>query len=331
MSEKEKNLALMWELYETMTRIREFETRAADCFSKGLLAGNIHLCLGQEAVAAGACRALEKEDYITSTHRGHGHCIAKGGETKKMMAELFGKATGYCKGKGGSMHIADAEELRCLGANGIVGGGLSIAAGSALASQICGDECVTLCFFGDGASNQGSFHESLNMAAAWKLPVVYLCENNRYGVSTPIESITSVEQIAVRARAYHIPGETVDGMDALAVYGAVKKAAARARAGEGPSLVECMTYRYQGHYCGDSAPYRPKQYLEEGMARDAVEHMARVLLENGAERAELDAVNGRVRRELDEAVQFAADSPYPDIAEVLTEVYADDNERSVAR
>ena len=229
-------------MYKMMLRIRAFETRAAECFTKGMLAGNIHLCIGQEAVPTGACYALEKDDYMTSTHRGHGHCIAKGADMDKMLAELFGKKTGYCKGKGGSMHIADVEGLHSLGANGIVGAGIPIAAGSALASKIKGDKHVTLCFFGDSASNQGTFHEAVNMAAAWKLPVVFLCENNNYGVSVNIHTVTNTDTIAVRAKAYDIPGETVDGNDPTVVYEAVKKAVDYARAGNGPSIVECMTW-----------------------------------------------------------------------------------------
>ena len=204
---------MLMSMYQTMLRIRAFETKAAECFTKGMLAGNIHLCIGQEAVATGACMALEADDYMTSTHRGHGHCIAKGASLDKMLAELFGKEAGYCKGKGGSMHIADVAGLHSLGANGIVGAGIPIAAGSALASKIYGDKHVTLCFFGDSASNQGTFHEAVNMAAAWKLPVVFLCENNNYGVSVNIHSVTNTDTIAVRAKAYDIPGKTVDGND----------------------------------------------------------------------------------------------------------------------
>ena len=226
---------MLLDIYGTMLRIRRFEEKAAECFTKGMLAGNIHLSIGQEAVAAGACAALDAADYITSTHRGHGHCLAKGGDPRLMMAELFGKGSGYCKGKGGSMHIAELENLHILGANGIVGAGIPIATGSALASKIRKDRCVTLCFFGDSASNQGTFHESVNMAAAWKLPVVYLCENNGYGVSTAIGRVTNTDCISVRAKAYNIPGVTVDGTDPIAVYEAVKEAAGRARGGEGPT------------------------------------------------------------------------------------------------
>ena len=272
MAKYEKDFLL--KLYGGMVRVRRFEEKAADCFTKGMLAGNIHLCIGQEASVVGSNAALRPTDYITSTHRGHGHLLGKGADSKKMMAELFGKSTGYCRGKGGSMHAADVG-LGILGANGIVGAGIPIATGSAMASKIMGTDEVTLCFFGDGASNQGTFHESINMAAAWHLPVVYLCENNHYGVSTEIHRVTNTDTIAVRAKAYDIPGVTVDGCDVLAVYEAVKKAVAHARAGKGPYLVENIVYRWQGHYCGDPAAYRPKEYLEEAHEHDPIANSAR--------------------------------------------------------
>lgn len=315
-----------------MLRIRAFETRAAECFTKGMLAGNIHLCIGQEAVAAGACYALKKEDYIATTHRGHGHTIAKGGQLDRMLAELFGKKTGYCNGKGGSMHIADVEGLHHLGANGIVGAGIPIAAGAALASKVWGDKHVTLCFFGDSASNQGTFHEAINMAAAWKLPVVFLCENNNYGVSTNIHSVTNTDTIAVRAKGYDIPGNTVDGNDPAVVYEAVKEAVDFARAGNGPSIVECMTYRHQGHYCGDPANYRPAEYMEHAHEDDAIPNMkARLLDEKVATEVELEAVEEEVKAEMEAAYEFAVNSEYPDPSEATTDVYSSDNERSVVR
>ena len=317
-------------IFETMLRIRKFESKAADSFAKGLCAGNIHVSLGQEASAAGAAAALEPRDRITSTHRGHGHCLAKGARSDKAMAELFGKATGYCGGKGGSMHIADVS-LGILGANGIVGAGLPIATGAALASKIRGSGEVALCFFGDGASNNGTFHESLNMAAAWNLPVIFLCENNRYAVSVPIHTVTNTETIAVRAKAYDIPGVTVDGNDPLAVYEAVKEAVDRARAGKGPSLVECATYRHTGHYCGDPAQYRPAAYLEEAMQNDCVPRFIAYLLKNGFSQQEIDALDAAMEEEIEAAFAFAQESPYPDVAMATTDVYASDNERSVAR
>ena len=234
-------------LYRDMVRIRAFEEHAAECFTKGMLAGNIHLSIGQEAAEAGAFAAIEPRDYFTSTHRGHGHAIARGADPKRAMAELFGKAAGYCKGKGGSMHIADMEKMNHLGANGIVGAGQPISAGSALASKIMGDDSVTVGCFGDGSTNEGSFHESLNMAAAWKLPLVWFIENNCYGVSTEIHRVTNTPDLASRAAAYGVPYAVVDGTDAIAVYEAMKVALDHARSGKGPYVVEAKVYRYQGH------------------------------------------------------------------------------------
>ncbi|HIT88780.1 MAG TPA: thiamine pyrophosphate-dependent dehydrogenase E1 component subunit alpha [Candidatus Coprocola pullicola] len=332
MSKKKYAKEMLMDMYKMMLRIRAFETRAAECFTKGMLAGNIHLCIGQEAVPTGACFALEKEDYMTSTHRGHGHCIAKGADLDKMLAELFGKKTGYCKGKGGSMHIADVAGLHSLGANGIVGAGIPIAAGSALASKIKGDKHVTLCFFGDSASNQGTFHEAVNMAAAWKLPVVFLCENNGYGVSVNIHSVTNTDTIAVRAKAYDIPGKTVDGNDPITVYEAVKEAVDYARAGNGPSIVECMTFRHQGHYCGDPANYRPKEYMQQAHQKDALINMRKRLSEEKiATEEEIVAIEKAVEEELEAAYEFANQSAYPDPSEAITDVYSSDNERSVVR
>lgn len=322
---------MLLDIYSTMLRIRRFEEKAAECFTKGMLAGNIHLSIGQEAVPAGACAALDAIDYITSTHRGHGHCLAKGGDSKLMMAELFGKKSGYCRGKGGSMHIAELENLHILGANGIVGAGIPIATGSALASKIRKDQSVTLCFFGDSASNQGTFHESINMAAAWKLPVVYLCENNGYGVSTAISRVTNTDNISVRAVAYDIPGVTVDGTDPVAVYEAVKEAVDRARASEGPSIVECKTFRYQGHYCGDPAVYRPKEYMEEALENDALKKMRARLESMNIDAETLDRIELEANEEMLRAVEFADGDDYPDTSEVLTDMYSTDNERSVIR
>ncbi len=332
MSKKKYSKEMLLDMYQMMLRIRGFESKAAECFTKGMLAGNIHLCIGQEAVPTGACMALEPEDYMASTHRGHGHCIAKGADTDKMLAELFGKKTGYCKGKGGSMHIADVAGLHSLGANGIVGAGIPIATGSAFASKIWGDKHVTLCFFGDSASNQGTFHEAINMAAAWKLPVVYLCENNSYGVSTDIHGVTNTDTIAVRAKAYDIPGETVDGNDPVTVYEAVKKAVDYAREGNGPSIVECLTFRHQGHYCGDPAVYRPAEYMEHAHEKDAIPNFRKKLLEQGtATEEELVAIEKAVDEEIEAAYKFANESDYPDPSEATTDVYSSDNERSVVR
>jgi len=323
--------SFLLKLYGDMVRVRDFEEKAADCFTKGMLAGNIHLCIGQEASVVGANAALQPTDFITSTHRGHGHLLGKGANSEKMMAELFGKATGYCHGKGGSMHAADVE-LGILGANGIVGGGIAIATGSGLASKILGTDEVTLCFFGDGASNQGSFHESINMAAAWKLPVVYLLENNHYGVSTEIHRVTNTETLAIRAKAYDIPSVTVDGCNVLEVYEAVKKAVEYARSGKGPSLVESLVYRWQGHYCGDPAVYRPKEYLEEGHKHDPIRNFRTELLaEKIAGESELQKLEQEKADEIEAAHEFAVSSPYPDVSEAFTDVFCEENERSVER
>src|ERR1700687_4268260 len=243
---------LLLDMYRSMTRIRLFETQVRDLATANEIPGFVHVSIGEEASATGVCAALRKTDRITSTHRGHGHLIAKGGRLDKMMAEIFGKRTGYCKGKGGSMHIVDYS-LGILGANGIVGGGLPIATGSALGAVIAGKDDVTVGFFGDGASNEGTFHESLNLAAVWRLPVVFVCENNGFGEFTPMETVTSVKDIAVRAQAYAIPGHIVDGNDVFEVYHYASEALARARAGEGPTLLECKTYRWEGHVVGEEA------------------------------------------------------------------------------
>lgn len=317
-------------MYEDMVRIRLFEMRLTDYFTKGMLAGNIHTSIGQEAAAVGACFALEKRDFIAATHRGHGQCIAKGAKTDKMMAELFGKATGYCQGKGGSMHVADVE-MGILGANGIVGAGIPIAAGSALTSKIKGKDEVSLAFFGDAASNHGTFHETMNMAAAWKLPMVFLCENNQYGVSVSIESVTNTDTIAVRAKAYDIPGVTIDGNDVLAVYEATKAAVDYAREGNGPSLVECKTFRMRGHYEGDPAVYRDKEITEDWKRRDPILKFKSFLLDSGVAEAEISKIEDNMTEEIENACNYALESPYPNPDQVLLDVYKQDNERSVIR
>lgn len=324
-----KKIALYF--YREMNKIRFFELSAAELFKQGLLSGNIHTYAGQEAVAVGACQALKPTDYIASTHRGHGHCLAKGGNPGSMMAEIFGKATGYCKGKGGSMHIA-AVNLGILGANGIVGAGISLAAGSALASKTMGTDEVSLAFFGDAASNQGSFHEAVNMAAVWKLPCIFLCENNKYGVSVSINRVCSVENISDRAKAYNIPGVIVDGNSVFAVYEAVKAAADQARKGGGPTLIECETYRHRGHYEGDPQAYKSSEEMEKWKLRDPILLLkTEILQHNIATPAELDAVAAEVKAEIEAAVEFAKQSPYPSIDQATTDVYATDNERSVAK
>ena len=315
--------------YRTMCRVREFEEHAAECFTKGMLAGNIHLSIGQEAAAAGAFAAIEPQDYFTSTHRGHGHAIARGMDPNMAMAELFGKKTGYCQGKGGSMHITDMSKANHLGANGIVGAGQGISAGSALASKIKGDNSVTVGCFGDGSTNEGTFHENLNMAATWKLPLVWFIENNCYGVSTEIHRVTNTPDLATRAAAYGVDYAVVDGTDVLAVYEAMKKAMKHARSGKGP--YEAKVYRYQGHYCGDPAVYRPAEYMEKALANDPIEKLGKKLLAAGATEEELQKIKDEAKAEMDAAVKFADESPYPDLAEVTTDVYAMDNERCVER
>ena len=330
MDKKEYSKEMFLGIYEKMLRIRKFELRLTEYFTKGMLYGNIHTSIGQEAVAVGVCEALEQTDFMTSTHRGHGHSLAKGAKSDIMMAELFGKKTGYCKGKGGSMHVTDVS-LGILGSNGIVGAGIPIATGSGLTSKIRGTKEVTVAFFGDAASNQGTFHESINMAAAWKLPVIYLCENNNYGVSVNIHNVTNNANIAERAKAYNIPGVTVDGNDPLAVYEVVKQAVKNAREGKGPSLIECMTWRMRGHYEGDPAAYRPKEVNEEWAKKDPIDNFRVFLLKNDIDEKEIIAVEEGIEKEIEAAVQFALDSPLPDPSEVTTDVYASDNERSVAR
>jgi pyruvate dehydrogenase E1 component alpha subunit len=310
------------DMYRIMLRIRTFEERAAKEFAAGRIGGFVHLYSGEEAVATGACSTLRPDDYITSTHRGHGHVIAKGGKTDRMMAELFGKKTGYCKGKGGSMHIADVDS-GVLGANGIVGAGIPIAGGAALAAQMKETDQVTLCFFSDGASNTTRFHEGVNLASIWNLPIVYVIENNGYAQTTPVSYSCRVANIADRAAAYGIPGVTVDGNDVLAVYEAVAKAVARARKGEGPTIVECKTYRYRGHFEGDPSEYKPKKEVEEWRRKDPIPRFRKklvdtgVLTEKGADRIEQE-----INEEIEQAVKFAEESPLPEPEQTLEDVFA---------
>jgi len=312
----------MIQMYTTMYRIRQFESKLQEFFAAGKIPGFVHLYLGEEAVAAGACAALRKEDYITSTHRGHGHLIAKGGDLKLMMAEIYGKRTGYCKGKGGSMHIADVD-LGILGANGIVGGGGPIAAGAGMAIQYRGEDRVAVCFFGDGASNQGTTQEALNLASAWELPVVFVNENNGYGISCPISKSMAITDIADRAAGYDMPGVIVDGNDVTAVHEAISAAVERARKGEGPSLIECKTYRWRGHFEGDACVYREKDELDEWVKKDPVPRFAKKLVDEGIlTKKELDKLHAAVDTELQEAIAFAEESPLPEPADMFEDVYA---------
>ena len=282
----------------------------------------MHLYLGQEAVAVGACAALNDDDFITSTHRGHGHIIAKGGDVKLMMAELYGKATGYNRGKGGSMHIADPR-LGILGANGIVGAGLPIATGAGLSAKLRKSCQVAVCFFGDGASNQGTFHEAINIAAAFDLPVVYVCENNLYAVGTKQSNVRKVEDIADRAVGYAIPGLAVDGNDVIAVYEACKEAVDRARAGMGPTLVECKTYRWRTHFEGEPDTYRPPEEVEFWLKREPIAPYRQLLIDQGVlTGAEADAIESNVLEELSQAVEFARTSPLPEPESALEDLWA---------
>lgn len=306
-----------------MYLIRKFEEGAEECYTRGLIHGTMHLSIGQEASAVASCMPLLPDDQITSTHRGHGHCVAKGAEVSRMFAEFFGKETGYCKGRGGSMHIADVEKGN-LGANGIVAGGIPIAVGAALTSKRLKTGKVILCFFGDGASNEGAFHEALNMASVWRLPVVFVCENNKYGMSTSTERSTSVPNIAQRAVGYSIPGKTVDGNDFSAVCEAVGTAVAHARAGDGPSLVENMTYRWRGHSKSDRNRYRSKEEISDWMKKDPIKRFAKVLRDHkilsAGDVLELEA---DVDREIAEAIEFAKSSPDPVVSEVTRDVYTE--------
>ncbi len=308
-------------MYEKMMQIRTFEDLAGKNFAAGLIPGFVHLYAGEEAVAVGICSQLSDTDFITSTHRGHGHCIAKGVDIPGMVAELMGKSTGICKGKGGSMHIADVEK-GMLGANGIVGGGIPLACGAALTAKTLGTGGVAVCFFGDGAANQGTFHEGLNLAAIWNLPVVFVCENNGYAESTPVRYHCSASDIANRAGAYEIPGVVVDGLDVFAVFEAASEAIARARRGDGPTLLETKTYRFYGHFQGDQVTYRTAEELDSYKQRDPIVALRTALIDRGIASADdLDAIDGRVTADLDAAWVAAKAAPFPEPEEALTDVY----------
>lgn len=311
--------------YETMYKMRRFEEEVFEFYKKGMMPGLAHLYLGEEAIATGVCAALNENDYIGSTHRGHGHLVGRGAQLDKMMAEILGKEGGYSKGKGGSMHIM-ALDKGILGANGIVGGEIPIATGAAYTAQYNGTDQVAISFFGESATNEGVFHESLNMAAAWKLPIVYVIENNLYGISVDIRDVTNTENLADRALAYGMPGIVVDGMDVTAVYEVALEAVKRARAGDGPTLIECKTYRWQGHHVGDPAVYRERRNVDEKgewMARCPVGALRSALLaQKKATEKELVQLENAIEEEVQAAVTFAQDSPYPDPAEAYTDIFA---------
>jgi len=305
-----------------MHLVRRFEEAAEQSYIRGLIHGTMHLSIGQEASAVGAVAALRPDDYILSTHRGHGHCIAKGADPRFMFAEFFGKDTGYCRGRGGSMHIADVAGGN-LGANGIVGGGLPIAVGVGLSAKMRRSGQVCMVFFGDGASNEGAFHEALNLASIWKLPVVFVCENNKYGMSMSTARSMPVANVADRAAAYAMPGVIVDGNDLLAVVEAADEACARARRGEGPSLLECKTYRLRGHSKSDRNLYRTKEEIEAWRARDPIARLRDALVEAGRlDAVEAEAIEASAAAEIEAAVEFARTSPDPDPAQLERDVYA---------
>lgn len=312
----------LYDLLHQMLLIRAFEESAEQLYLQGMIHGTMHLSIGQEGSAVGACAALRPTDYILSTHRGHGHCIAKGARADQMMAEFFGKETGYCRGRGGSMHMADVDTGN-LGANGIVAGGVPMAAGVGLSIQMQRQDRVVLVFFGDGATNEGAFHESLNFASIWNLPVIYFCENNQYAMSMAITRASKIEKLSDRAAAYGIPGVTVDGNDLLAVYRATAEAVERARSGGGPMLIEARTYRWKGHSKSDKQRYRTKEEVKEWQERDPIARLAQKMIEASIlTEDDLAKLQARVEQEIAEAIEFAAASPEPDPATILEGVYA---------
>ena len=311
-------------IYTAMMKIRRVEERLMEIFATGVIPGFIHVSIGQEAVAVGACSTLNKEDYIANTHRGHGQAIAKGIDLKGFMAEIYGKRNGVCKGRSGSMHIAD-KAIGILGSNGIVGGGIPLAMGNAFASQYLNDGRVTVCFFGDGASNEGTFHESLNLASLWNLPIIFCCENNEWAQFTPIKKYLKVEKISERAAAYGMPGISVDGDDVLAVYDAAKKAVGWARKGKGPTLLECKTHRWFGHFAGDKQKYRSPEEIETVRKYDPIQRFQKRLVEvNILDEKSIDGIEQGIRGEIDEAVKFAEKSPSPEPDELFDDVYREE-------
>ena len=316
------NEKLLW-IYKKMRLIREFEDRLHQDFAAGKIPGFVHLYAGEEAVATGVCANLTDNDFITSTHRGHGHCIAKGVDINEMMAEIYGKATGSCNGKGGSMHIADVDK-GMLGANGIVGGGPPLACGAGLTAKIKNTDQVTVCFFGDGASNQGTTMEGLNLAGIWKLPVIFVCENNGYAETTSPDYSVSGQDIAARARGFGMPSVAVNGLDVFAMYEAVREAVERARRGDGPTFIEAQTYRYYGHFEGDSIQYRDRDEEARFREQDCLTHFRNVVTEQGLlSGAELDTIDAEAKEVIAGAVAFAENSPLPATTETLTDVYVD--------
>jgi TPP-dependent pyruvate/acetoin dehydrogenase alpha subunit len=313
------NIETTKKMYKDAFTIRRFEEKAGEQYRLGNIRGYVHTYIGEEAIAVGTISACRPDDYITSTHRGHGHAIAKGHDLRFMYAELFGKATGYCKGRGGSMHITSMAQGN-LGANGIVGGGIPIAVGAGMAiKQKKGDQ-VVLCYFGDGGSNIGVFHESLNLAAIFHLPVLFILENNHYAVSTPIESSTLVEKLSIRAEGYGMPGISLDGNDAVKIYESMEEPIRRARNGEGPTLIECNTYRHSGHHVNDMGLYMPKDKIAFWKSRDPLIILKEHLNEAGVKSNEIENINQKIETELDEAIKFGLESPDPSVEEFLAEI-----------
>ncbi|MFO7663358.1 MAG: thiamine pyrophosphate-dependent dehydrogenase E1 component subunit alpha [Chloroflexota bacterium] len=312
------SLERVHEMLQTMMLIRAFEEKALELYSLGRVHGTMHLSIGQEATAVGANFALTNNDYLLNTHRGHGHVLAWGSDVNRMMAEFLGRETGYCRGRGGSMHIADVEANN-LGANGIVGGGLPISIGVGLSIKFRRTDQVCLVVFGDGAANEGAFHETLNMASIWDLPVIYLCENNQYAMSMPVKRAFNIERISQRACAYGIAGVTVDGNDVAAVYQAVREAKARAEAGEGPTLIEALTYRWKGHSKSDREAYRTRDEVREWQQRDPI---SRLVAQLGLSEDEVSATQAKIQVRIDAAVEFAENSPEPELSSILEGVYA---------
>ena len=309
------------QLYETMVRIRLFEEKSLEIFEEGLTPGRMHPYVGEEAVAAGVCTALQQTDLVVGTHRSGGHLIAKGADPSKLLAEYIGKESGYSRGKGGPMHFC-IPEVGLLCTNGIVGSGITVAAGAALASQYQKKNQVVCCFFGDGASNTGSFHEGLNLSSLWKLPVVYVCENNHFAETMPFDRAFPIEDIGIRASSYGMEGETIDGNDVLAVFHAAQRALSRARGGEGPTLIEAKTYRVGPHFSGESDHYRKdrEEELRQWQERDPIDRFRTVLLENGFSRNELDAIDAKSKEEMDRAANGAIKGAFPSADSLLSDV-----------